>query len=83
MASFITATVINDMLDGLEEDDLKAAVRFIEYLSDSRKKKRAQESKALMAEIQGIFAEDKAWESEEEMIEDMAAFRRERMRVNR
>lgn len=76
----ITATVINDMLSGLEEDDYKAAVSFIEYLSDSRKKKKAQESKALMDEIQGIFAADKAWESEEDMIEDMAAFRRERMR---
>lgn len=79
MESFITATVINDMLDGLEEDDLKAAVRFIEYLSDSRKKKKAQESKALISEIQGIFADDKGWESEEDMVEDMAAFRRERM----
>lgn len=79
MASITTATVINDMLNGLEEEDYKAAVSFIEYLSDSRKKKRAQESKALMAEIQDIFAEDKVWESEENMIEDMAAFRRERM----
>ena len=79
MVSITTATVINDMLNGLEEEDYKAAVSFIEYLSESRKKKKAQESKALMAEIQDIFAEDKAWESEENMIEDMAAFRRERM----
>lgn len=79
MGSFITSTVIKDMLDGLEEDDLKAAVRFIEYFSDSRKKKKAQESKALISEIQGIFADDKGWESEEDMVEDMAAFRRERM----
>lgn len=75
----ITASAINDMLNSLEEDDYKAAVSFIKYLSDSRKKKKAQESKALMDEIQGIFAEDNPWESEESMIEDMAAFRRERM----
>ena len=80
MVSVTTATVINDMLNGLEEEDYKAAVSFIEYLSDTRKKKKAEESKALMAEIQGIFAEDKAWETEEDMIEDMAAFRRERGR---
>ena len=77
--ALVTATTINDMLNGLEEEDYKAAVSFIEYLSDSRKKKKAQESKALMAEIQGVFGEDKGWGSEEDMIEDMAAFRRERM----
>ncbi len=75
-----TATVINDMLNSLEEEDYKAAISFIEYLSDSRRKKKARESKAALAEIQGIFAEDKGWESEEQMIKDMAAFRRERMR---
>lgn len=75
----VTAAVINDMLKELEEDDYKAAVRFIEYLSVSRKKKKAEASKALMAEIQGIFAENKVWESEENMIAEMAAFRRERM----
>ena len=75
----VTATVINDMLDELEEEDYKAAVRFIEYLSDSRKKKKAQESMALMAEIQSVFEEDKGWESEKSMIEDMAVFRRKRM----
>ncbi len=32
-----------------------------------------------MAEIQGVFGEDKGWGSEENMIEDMAAFHRERM----
>ncbi len=77
--ALVTATTINDMLNGLEEEDYKAAASFIEYLSDSQKKKKAQESKALMAEIQGVFGEDKCWDSEEGMIEDMAAFRRERM----
>lgn len=74
----ITANAINDMLNELEEDDFKAAVSFIEYLSDARKKKKAQESKALMAKIQDILSENKVWASEEDMIEEMAAFRRER-----
>ena len=38
--ALVTAAAINDMLNGLEEDDYKAAVSFIEYLSDSRKKRR-------------------------------------------
>ena len=43
--------------------------------------KRVEESKNTLAEIQKMFVEDKGWDSEESMIEDMAAFRRERMNL--
>lgn len=51
----------------------------LQYLSDERKKKRAQESKNLLSQIQVMFEEDKGWEDEDSMLADMAAFRRERM----
>ena len=35
--------------------------------------------KAVLGEIQGMFAEDKGWTSEDEMLEDLAGFRRERV----
>jgi hypothetical protein len=73
-----TATMINEMLEHLEEEDYRTAVSFIEYLSYSRKNKKATDSKNLLAEIQGMFSDDKGWDSEESMIADMAAFRRER-----
>ena len=70
---------INNMLDNLEEEDYRAAISFIEYLSSVRKKKRAEESEKILSEIQNIFEGDKGWDSEESMLKDMAVFRRERM----
>lgn len=75
-----TATVVN-MLNNLEEEDYRAAISYIEYLSASRKQKKAEKSKAALVEIQRMFTDDKGWDSEESMLEDLAAFRRERMNV--
>ena len=47
-------------------------------IQDYRREKADQDSKTLK-EIQSMFADDKGWDSEESMINDMAAFRRERM----
>lgn len=73
------AILVNDLLEKLDEEDYKVALTFLQYLSDSRKKKRAQESKEYLSQVQKIFKEDKGWDSEESMIADMAAFRRERI----
>lgn len=73
-----TSAAVSDMLNDLEEEDYRTAISFIEFLVSSRKKKRTEESKKTLAEIQKMFAEDKGWDSEESMIEEMAAFRRER-----
>ena len=70
---------INDMLNSLEEEDYKTAISFLEYLSASRKQKRAQKNTAILSEIQDMFADDKGWDSEQDMIEDMAKFRKEHM----
>lgn len=75
------AVMLNDMLNNLEEEDYKTAISFIQYLSDTRKKKKAAESKKILSEIQDLFEDDKGWDSEESMIADMAVFRRERMNL--
>ncbi|MCD8196976.1 MAG: hypothetical protein LUE24_07420 [Lachnospiraceae bacterium] len=72
------AMTVNEMLDTLEEEDYKAAVRYIQFLSTNRKQEKAQESKDALREMQRLFGDDKGWNSEEEMLEDMAAFRRDR-----
>ena len=36
-------------------------------------------AKTVLGKIQDVFADDKCWESEEKMLEDMASFRRERV----
>lgn len=74
-----TAVVVNRMLENLEEEDFQTAITFIQFLSDTRKKKKAADSKNILAEVQGMFQDDKGWDDEESMIADMAAFRKERM----
>ena len=74
-----TAIMINNMLNTLDEEDYNTAISFIQYLSDSRKKQKAEQSKKILSEIQDMFSDDKGWESEDYMIIEMADFRRERM----
>ena len=71
--------MINNMLNTLDEEDYNTAISFIQYLSDSRKKQKAEQSKKILSEIQDMFSDDKGWESEDYMIKEMADFRRERM----
>ena len=74
-----TAVTVNRMLENLEEEDFQTAITFIQFLADTRKKKKAADSKSILAEIQGMFQGDTGWNDEESMIADMAAFRKERM----
>lgn len=74
-----TAMVVSDMLDTLEEEDYKMAVNYIQFLADSRKKDRVKKAQKAMDRIQSIIGDDKGWDSEEEMLADMARFRKERM----
>lgn len=74
-----TAMAVNDLLNTLEEEDFKSAISYIQFLSVNRKKARAEQSKNALKEIQALFAGDKGWDSEEEMLADMAEFRRNRL----
>ena len=42
-----TAVVISRMLEDLEEEDFQTAITFIQFLSDTRKKKKAADSKSM------------------------------------
>lgn len=74
-----TTVMINNMLNSLNEEDYKTAISFIQFLSDTRKKQKSENSKKILSEIQSIFSEDKGWDSETHMLEEMATFRKERM----
>ncbi len=74
-----TAVVVKNMLDTLEEEDYKKAISYIEFLLDSRRKERQKKGIDVMDGIQYLIGDNKGWESEEEMIVDMANFRRERL----
>lgn len=74
-----TTIMINNMLYTLDEEDYNTAISFIQFLSDSRKKKKAEQSQRILSEIQEMFSDDKGWSSENAMLNDMANFRKERM----
>ena len=69
---------IQTMIDTLPEEDYIAAVKFIEYLVDKHKKDNITKSRQTLADIQAMFADDKSYADEDEMLRDMADFRRKR-----
>lgn len=75
-----TATMVNDLLSTLEAEDYNSVISYIRFLSDSRKKDKIKKSLSALSEIQNMFTDDRGWNSEEEMLADMAEFRRERMK---
>lgn len=76
------ALQLNQMLASLNNEDLKKAISYIEFLSEQRVKAEADRNERLIHEIQELIGNDKGWDSEEEMIKDMAEFRRSRMVEN-
>lgn len=73
------AIIVNELLDTLEAQDYDIVIDFIQSLSNKRKTEKINQNSKILSEIQSMFAEDKGWDSEDSMIRDMAAFRRERM----
>ena len=74
-----TATTVNELLNTLEEEDYNAAISYIRFLAESRKKENVMKSQEALSEIQKMFVNDKGWDSEEKMLDEMAEFRRERL----
>lgn len=75
----LAAETVNDLLNTLEEEDYQMAVNYIQFLSYSRKKAKVKKAEEVMDQIQPLIGSEKGWESEEDMLADMAAFRKERM----
>ena len=60
------------MMQVLTDEDYLAAIKYVEFLTEMRK----NATKNTIREIQDLFKDDKGWASEEEMLADMAEFRR-------
>lgn len=75
------AIALNEMLNTLEKDDYNTIMDYIRLLSAMRKKERAMRTMAAMQEFEDTLGKEKGWDSEEEMLKDMAAFRRKRMKI--
>ena len=76
------ALELNRLLSGLNNEDLKKAISYVEFLYEQRRKEDTDRNGRIMREIQSMIGEDKGWSSEEDMIKDMAEFRRSRMSEN-
>ncbi|MBQ3653008.1 MAG: hypothetical protein II954_01170 [Synergistaceae bacterium] len=76
------ALELNRLLAGLDNEDLRKAISYVEFLYDQRRKADADRNGRIMREIQALIGDDKGWDSEEEMIKDVAEFRRSRMVEN-
>ena len=66
---------LTQMVATLTDEYRVAATKYIEFLLQSQK----ANAKATLSKIQNMFADDKGWNSEAEMLSDMANFRRERL----
>mgnify|MGYP000491625842 CR=1 FL=1 len=75
------AILLNDMLNTLNDEDYDIIIEYIRLLSATRKKERAIQTIAAMDKFQEVIGEDKGWLSEDDMLEDMAAFRKERLSI--
>ena len=75
------AILLNDMLNTLNDEDYDIIIEYIRLLSATRKKERAIQTIAALDKFQEVIGEDKGWLSEDDMLEDMAAFRKERLSI--
>ncbi len=82
--SAVEMRVFENQLEGLSYAEQLYVMEYLlklmrlRQLNESAKEKGAS-AKAVLSEIQGMFAEAKGWASEDEMLKDLAGFRRERV----
>ena len=69
---------INTLLETLDVEDYTVVLDYVRLIAQNRKKQRALDSIEAMNEFHSVLNGDKGWNSEEEMLEDMAEFRRSR-----
>lgn len=72
---------INTLLETLETEDYSIILDYVKLIAQNRKRQRALETIAAINEFQSVLNGDKGWETEEEMLKDMADFRRKRLGI--
>ena len=72
---------INTLLETLETEDYSIILDYVKLIAQNRKRQRALETIAAINKFHSVLNGDKGWESEEEMLKDMADFRRKRLGI--
>ena len=81
--SAVEMKTFENQLEGLSFAEQLYVMEYLLKLMRLRQQKETANeknvsAKAILGEIQSMFAEDKGWTSEDEMLENLAVFRRER-----
>ena len=82
--SAVEMRVFENQLEGLSYAEQLYVMEYLLKLMRLRQQNdtandKSASAKDVLGKIQGMFAEDKGWTSEDEMLEDLAGFRRERI----
>ena len=70
---------INSMLTTLDEKQVEDVLKYVEYLVFLKEKETKSDNASRIAQIQDLLAGDNVWKNEDEMLAEMAEFRRRRM----
>lgn len=76
----MTASVmkLNKLVNCLDDKDLALVIAYVEKIVDA-KGNNLEENKKTMEKIGELLSTDSVWKSEQEMLVEMANFRRSRM----
>lgn len=73
--------IITDMLSGLSDNSRNSAYDYIRYLWEREGPQRQERAREAFEQVDAMIGDNKGWDSEEDMIRDLAEFRRSRMRT--
>ncbi len=82
MNTSVNTAMLTDMVECLSEESRFAAFSYIQYLMDMEGRRKAERTRRIFEEMSEIIEGDTGWASEEEMIADLAEFRRKRTASN-
>ena len=78
----VNAAILTGMIECLSEENRFAAFSYIQYLMNMEGRRKAERTQRIFEEMSEILDGDTGWASEEEMIADLAEFRRKRTAGN-
>ena len=70
--------MMNDIFETLSEESQISVIDYIQYLAYREGKRNAEQARRAFEAVDAILDGDTGWASEEEMIADLAEFRRKR-----
>lgn len=78
----VNAAMVTDLFEKLSEESQIAAASYIQYLMYMEGQRKAERARRAFEAVDAMLDGDTGWASEEEMIADVAEFRRKRMAEN-